>query len=98
MLWRRVRFAVDLAAGKCTSILFSRLPDPCCTLPWRVGVVEMLVSGVVLPLPMDGVAEVRRVDESDVTLDALRQPGVGRMAGGIALTCGNAADDADDGG
>jgi hypothetical protein len=96
MLWRRVRFAGALATGKCTSILFSRLPDACCKLPCGVGVAEMLVRGVVLPLPRDGLAEVKRVDESDVTLEALRRPGVGRFAGSIASSCGDAADDTDD--
>jgi hypothetical protein len=74
MLWRRVRFAGGFADGKCTSILLSRFSADGCRDPIGVGVAELLVRGVVYPLPKEGVAEVDIVvDESEVMLDALRR-------------------------
>jgi hypothetical protein len=74
MLWRRVRFAGGFAEGKCTSILVSRFSEDGCKDPIGVGVAELLVRGVVYPLPKEGVAEVDMVvDESEVTLGALRR-------------------------
>lgn len=92
MLWRRVRFAGALAAGRCTSIRFCRFPEASCKLSREIGVAEVLVRGVLFPLAMDGVAEVKTVDESEATLDALCRP-ASRFAEGIASSCWGAAGD-----
>lgn len=95
MLGPRARLAGTFAAGKCTSIRFSRFPGAGCNESRGVGVAELLVRGVVYPLPKDGVAEVKTVDESDATLESLRRP-VGRFADDgivIALSCGGATCD-----
>jgi hypothetical protein len=54
-----------------------------------VAVSEVLVRGVVYPLPNEGVAEVKIVDESDATLDAVRRS-VAFFAEPIGLSCGGA--------
>jgi hypothetical protein len=60
-----------------------------------VGVAELLVRGVVYPLPKDGVAEVKTVDESDATLESLRRPASRFADEGIvvASSCGGATDE-----
>jgi len=90
MLWRRVLFAGALAAGRCTSIRLCRFPEASCKLSREIGVAEVLVRGVLFPLAMEGVAEVKTVDESDATLDALCRP-ASRFTEGIASSCGGAA-------
>jgi hypothetical protein len=91
-LWRRPRFAGSaLTAGNCTSILFSRLLTRVCRASFGVAVEELLVRGVVYPLPDKGVADVKMDDESDATLDALRRP-VGWFAITVVLSCGGAAE------
>ena len=47
------------------------------------------MRGVVDPLPNEGVAEVKIVDESDAALDALRRS-VGFFVDPIGLSCGGA--------
>lgn len=89
--WRRPRFGGSaLTAGKCTSILFGRVLARGCSVSLGVAAEELLVRGVVYPLPDEGVAEVKMDDESDATLDALRRL-VCRFAMTAVLSCGGAA-------
>lgn len=69
--------------GKCTSIRFERRLDEGCNVSLGVGVADMLVSGVVVPLPTESVAGVKTAEDSEASLDALRGAG-GRFLVAIA--------------
>lgn len=65
------------------------MPEIDCRVFAAVGVAVLLVRGVVYPLLKEGVVDVRGVDDSEVSLGALRRP-AGRFADAITSSCGDA--------
>lgn len=70
-LLRSARLAGALAAGKCTSILFSCLVEDGWGSSVGAGVPTLLVRGVVYSLPDEYAVGVCTVDESEPSADAL---------------------------